>query len=172
MNGTTFQCLVSSGTVYEVQKSSVGTLTVEETPAGNSLCLQYTLYTELLIVSVFLGNFETPSQLEQNFVDQIYLDHQNLLFYEETKIFEWRNRSSSCVSTYQITSTACSSDSREVYPRLETVETRLNISSSNLIHGNSADPTFFRLSAVDSEGHVCQEVGQYLVVQKSGIYSL
>ena len=44
MNSTTFQCFMSTGIIFELKESPIGTLMVEETPSGNTIainCIHY-----------------------------------------------------------------------------------------------------------------------------------
>ena len=101
---------------------------------------------------------------------KLFLEHQRLLFSDEVKHLEWisSNPESSCLYEYQMTSTAACSD-MDIYPRVKTNETMLNISSDQVTHGRNS--TFFTLSAVDNEGNTCQLLGSHrFVIQKNGSY--
>ena len=108
---------------------------------------------------------------ENTIGSQMFINHQQFLLGHKNVTFAWKNNtdSSTCdPAKYNITSTLCNGSVIHVY-QVDGINLQYNISNDKLRFGNSSEPVFFYLDALDSEGHVCQQlVPNSIVIEESG----
>ena len=155
MNNTSFRCYYpkQENTVI-LQRSSVGFLTVR------SRSEKYNTLERTCRAS----NRGVPEQ-------QLYLDHQLLLFENETKTFAWKNIQGLGCYKYEVISKQQCDDAR-TNPvigswSLHSNQTSITVSASEMFVNGSKSPMYFNITGRSHEGRICQQTEEIQVNESS-----